>query len=100
MSQFNPSTWKEAGEKITAAADSFYHSADPITLAKPLTGGSASPIDDAIRRGDALCNYPWYSLVAGANEGMTSLGSKMSATGNDYAATEEDNAATAKRFWK
>ncbi|EPH02753.1 hypothetical protein HMPREF1531_02064 [Propionibacterium sp. oral taxon 192 str. F0372] len=101
MTEFNPAMWKEAGAAIEKVADALYRSAEGIALAEPLVYlDGASPIDAAIIARDGKCCLPWHNLVGAANDGLTSLGSKMTATGNDYEATEEGNIAAAKRFWE
>ncbi|OYN92656.1 hypothetical protein [Parenemella sanctibonifatiensis] len=96
---FHPPTWSEQGGKVDSAAQEFYITAEPVITMRPFAAKSNSPIESAAVAGDASCLVPWHRIVAGAKEGMTTVGSKMIGTGNDYSATEEDNASAAGRFW-
>lgn len=96
---FHPPTWSEQGGKVDTAAQEFYITAAPVITMRPFAAKSNSPIESAAVAGDAACLVPWHRIVAGAKEGMTTVGSKMRGTGNDYSATEEGNASAAGRFW-
>lgn len=98
MVDFVPSVWKAQGEVIAGSADDFYRSAHNVIISKVLTARTASPLETELVAGDALCHNPWHHLIAGGYEGLTSVGSRMVATGSDYAATEEQ--AADNRFWQ
>ena len=98
MVEFVPSVWKVEGEKVSGAADEFYRGAHGVITCREFRTRSSSPIEQAVANGDALCYHPWHHLIASSYEGLTSVASRMVATGSDYAATEE--AAASVRFWQ